>query len=138
MRVTIWANSFLKFNTCSIKFCFPLWTIKYNFFEKYFSIILKILIHKYRVIIWHTTRFLKLDLFSFFSLRQSFFISSIIYGSSSHLRSAQCNVRKYVDISNCLIISSTWNKNWYSFGYTHKWKWVVTCNKPFSCSFKII
>ena len=35
----------------------------------------------------------------------------IMYGSSSHLRSARENARKYGGISHCLIISSTLKEN---------------------------
>ena len=37
----MWATPFMKFNTYSITFCFSQWTIKYDFFEKYFNFILK-------------------------------------------------------------------------------------------------
>ena len=39
----------------------------------------------------------------------------IIYGSSSPLRSANGNVRKYVDIANCLTIASTSYKNRFHY-----------------------
>ena len=39
----------------------------------------------------------------------------IIYESSSHLRSAYDNVRKYVGIPNCLTIASTSNKNFFQY-----------------------
>ena len=47
----MWATPFLKINTNSITFCFPQRTIKYDFFEKYFSFVLKMLSHKYWVVI---------------------------------------------------------------------------------------
>ena len=44
-----------------------------------------------------------------------FFSLLIIYGSSSHLRSAYGNIRKYVGIPNCLTIASTQNKNYFQY-----------------------
>ena len=49
----------------------------------------------------------QLKLFSSLLLRRRLFNLLIIYGSSSHLRSAHVNVRKYVGIPNCLTIAST-------------------------------
>ena len=39
----------------------------------------------------------------------------MIYGSSSHLRSAHDNVTKYVDIPNCLTIARTSYKNCFQY-----------------------
>ena len=39
--MNMWATPFLKFNTYSIIFYFLQWTIKYNFFEKYYNFVLK-------------------------------------------------------------------------------------------------
>ena len=39
----------------------------------------------------------------------------MIYGSSSHLRSAHDKVTKYVGIPNCLTVSSTSYKNFFQY-----------------------
>ena len=39
----------------------------------------------------------------------------IVYGSISHLRSAQDNVRKYVGVPNYLTIASTSNKDYFQY-----------------------
>ena len=75
----------------------------------------------------------QLKFFSFSSLSPRLLHLLIIYGSSSHLRSAHDNVRKYVGIANWLTIATISYKNCFqypvssipvtvSFDWTHKWK----------------
>ena len=66
----------------------------------------------------------------------------ILYVSSSHLRSAHHNVRKYVGISNFLTIANTLNKN--CFQHTGvplteliNKKSIVAYNKPYNCLLKL-
>ena len=53
------------------------------------------------------------------SLRLKLFNLFIIYADSSHLRSAPENVRKHVDIPNCLFISSTSSKSCFQYVGVH-------------------
>ena len=53
----------------------------------------------------------QLNFFSSLSLSPRLFNLLMIYGSSSHLRSAHDNVRNYVGIPNCLIVASISYKN---------------------------
>ena len=80
----------------SILLCFPQWTNECDFFEKYFHFVLKMPYHKYQVIIRQITPFLITLSFNSSSLSLRLFNLLMIYGSSSHFRSANDNVRKYV------------------------------------------
>ena len=57
----------------------------------------------------------ELKFFSSLSLSPRLFNLLIIYGSSSHLRSAHDNVRKHVDIPNCLTMARISNKNCFHY-----------------------
>ena len=57
----------------------------------------------------------QLKLFRSSSLSPRLFNLLIIYGSSSRLKSAHDNVRKYVGIPNCLTIASTSFKNCFQY-----------------------
>ena len=101
------AIPFLKFNTNSIMFWFPQRTIKYDFFKNTSSLYWKCLATSTGLIFkrLHFSWYLKF--FNSSSLSPRLFNLLIIYGSSSHLRSAHDNVRKYVGIPNCLTIART-------------------------------
>ena len=75
---------------------------------------LKMPSHKYWVFISQITPF-SITFFIISSIRSWLFNFLITYGSSSHLESAHDNVRKYVSISYCLIISSTPYKNCFQY-----------------------
>ena len=113
-RLSMWATRLLKFSTYSIIFCCSQWTIRYDFFEKYFmlyTLCWKCLATSIGLFLNRLHRFWLLKFFSSSSLRQWLFNLSKIRGSSSQIRSADSNVRKCVAIPNCLTIASTSNEN---------------------------
>ena len=71
---------------------------------------------KETIVVQQITSILVPIIFNFFFASYMLFNLFIIYGTSSHHRSAQVNVRKYVGILNCFIITRTSHKKffWYA------------------------
>ena len=65
---------------------------------------------------YYLTNYTVLKFFISSSLSPRLFNLLITYGSSSHLRSVHDNVRKYVNIPNCLTIANTFYKNCFQYG----------------------
>lgn len=97
-----------------------------------------------QVLGYYLTDFTVLDkFFSFPSLGPRLFNLLVLYRGYANLRSAHHNTRKYVGIPNWLPRASISCKTCFLhacvlFDWTYYGKWIVTCNKPSNCSFKII